>query len=46
MADFLVMDELHLTILAPGKVRDAEYDAIHHSLNSRRLHQCMLGAVR
>jgi hypothetical protein len=46
MAAYLVMDEFHLTILAPSHLREAEYNAIHRSLNSKRLHARLSSAVR
>lgn len=45
MAAFIVMDEFHLTILAPSHLREAEYDAIQRSLNSKRLHARLRAAV-
>jgi hypothetical protein len=46
VADLTVMDELHLTVLAPHDLREAEYDAIQQGQNSRRLHERIRGAVR
>ena len=39
MAKLILMDEFHLTLLAPSHLREAEYNAIHRSLNSKRLHE-------
>lgn len=46
MANYILMDEFHLTILVPSHLRDAEYDAIHRSLSSKRLHARLSRAVR
>ena len=46
MAEFILMDEFHLTVLAPTTLREVEYNAIQRSLNSKRLHERMRAAVR
>ena len=46
MARLLVMDEFHLTVLAPQRLPEAEYNAIHRQLNSKRLHERLRAAVR
>jgi hypothetical protein len=46
MADLIGMDEFHLTILAPSTLRETDYNAIHRSLNSKRLHERLRVAVR
>lgn len=46
MARFITMDEFHVTILAPPTLREADYNAIHRSLDSKRLHGRMRAAVR
>ena len=46
MARLIVLDEFHLTMLAPSTLREAEYRAIKRSLNSKRLHERMRAAVR
>ena len=36
MAKKILMDELHVTVLAPAGLPEPEYRAIHAALNSRR----------
>jgi F0F1-type ATP synthase epsilon subunit len=46
MAGLITMDEFHVTILVPSTLREADYNAIQRSLNSKRLHERMRAAVR
>jgi hypothetical protein len=46
MADWIVLDEFHLTMSAPSTLRETECDAIYRRLDSKRLHQRLRVAVR
>ena len=40
-----VLMEFHLTVYAPAKLQDAEYDAIHRTLNGKRFRAALGRAV-
>ncbi len=46
MARLILLDEFHLSILAPPNLPQAQYEALVRALNSRRLHQALRAAVR
>ena len=46
MANFILMEELHLSIYAPSGLLDADLDAIHRAVSRRRLRVRLRRVVR
>jgi hypothetical protein len=46
MAKAILMEEFHLTVLAPRGLKDAAYDAIRRTLDGRRFQADLRRAVR
>jgi hypothetical protein len=46
MAKTILMDQLYISVYAPGGLKQTAYDAIYQALNEPRLHTALAQAVR